>query len=178
MSETIEENGACLCRSVKFKVSGTIVFNGYCHCKSCSHSRGMSPVHLIGVTPAEGVEITEGAELLTTAKGYGKMRHTFCSKCGCLVYQYPEGANFRALLPTNFHIEDGINCTLPDKYRANCHVNYENRQMDSHDPLPKFKTFPWTAGVEGSGIMMNNHGKEISSFMTSQIPSFIKFHQF
>ena len=155
MSEKIEETGSCLCKGVQFKVSGNVLFNCLCHCKACSHSRGMSPVHVIGIQPPEGVEITKGSELLTTAKGYGKMMHTFCSKCGCIVYQCLEGGNFRDVMPTTFHIEDGVNCKLPEKYLPQKHVNYENRHYDWHDPLPKFKTFPPN--------MVDNMGNDIPS---------------
>ena len=151
MSETIEDIGACHCRGVKYKVSGKVIMNALCHCKACGHNRGMNPVHLIGVTPPEGVEITEGKELLTTAKGYGTLRHTFCSKCSCMIYQCPEGANFRAILPTNFHIEDGVVCKLPEKYLPKFHVNYENRHYDWGDTLPKFKCFPPNGKVDNQG---------------------------
>ena len=156
MSETIEDNGACRCRSVKYKVKGNVLFNALCHCKACCHNRGMSPVHLIGISPASAFEISEGAELLTKTNGYGKMRHAFCSKCGVMVNQHPDGADFYAVLPTNFHIEDGVNCKLPEKYLPKAHVNYENRQYDSCDKLPKFKVFP-------PGPMVDNQGNEISS---------------
>merc|ERR1712020_340166 len=91
IDETIEETGSCQCGAIKFKVSGNVMFNALCHCKACSHNRGMSPVHLIGVSPASAFEIIEGEELVTKVNGYGKMRHVFCSKCGVMVCQYPEG---------------------------------------------------------------------------------------
>ena len=84
-------------------------------------------------------------------EGYGKMRHCKCTKCGCSVYQYPEGGNFRALFPTNFHIEDGVNCRLPDEYLPKMHVNYENRHYDWYDDLPKFKCFPPQGKVDNQG---------------------------
>ena len=157
MSESIQDTGSCHCRSVKYKVNGNVMFNCFCHCKACCHSRGMSPVHLIGISPPEALEFTEGKELLTKTKGYGKMVHAFCSKCGTMVYQCPgEDVNFRAILPTNFHIEDGVNCKLPEKYLPKAHVNYENRQYDSCDKLPKFKCFPPTG-------MVDNQGNDIST---------------
>ena len=157
MAETIDDNGACHCRSVKYKVKGNMIMSALCHCKACSHSRGMSPVHLIGVSPPDAIEITEGKELLTKANGYGKMIHAFCSKCGTMVYQCPgEDAPFRAILPTNFHIENGVNCKLPEKYLPKIHVNYENRQYDSCDKLPKFKCFP------PNGVL-DNQGNELAS---------------
>ena len=152
MAEKIEDNGACQCRSVKFKVKGNMIMSALCHCKACCHQRGMSPVHLILISPPEGLQITEGAELLTKVKGYGSLIHAFCAKCGVMVYQHPDGANFRAILPTNLHIEDGVNCQLPKKYLPTMHCNYENRQYDASDDLPKFKCFP----PQG---LMDNQGK-------------------
>ena len=153
IDETIEETGSCQCGAIKFKVSGNVMFNALCHCKACSHNRGMSPVHLIGVTPPSSLQLTEGHEHLKLAKGYGKMRHKFCSKCGCIVYQYPKHANFRAILPTNFHLEaeDGIDCRLPEEYTPKAQVNYENRHQDYHDDLPKFKEFPPHKRLDNSG---------------------------
>ena len=155
--ETIEETGSCQCGSIKFKVSGNVIFNALCHCKSCSHNRGMSPVHLIGVTPPSSLQLTEGNEYLRLAKGYGKIRHKFCSKCGCIVYQYPKHANFRAILPTNFHLEEGTDCRLPDEYLPKAHINYENRHYDRLDDLPKFKAFPPQGRVDNSGYDIHSN---------------------
>ena len=152
MSEKrIEETGACQCRTVKFKVSGNVTLNCLCHCKACSHIRAMSPVHLILVTPAAGVKITEGSDVVMNAKGYGKLMHAFCSKCSCMLYEWPEGADFKAICPTNFHIEDGVSCKLPKKYLPEMHINYENRHYDWNDSLPKFKCFPPDGKVDHQG---------------------------
>ena len=160
----IDQKGSCYCGSVQFRAKGNILYNCFCHCKACSYNRGMSPVHLIGISPPEGIEITKGEELLTLYRGKGRMYYCFCEKCGCGVYQGPEGLPYRTVFPTNFHIEDGVNCALPDKHLPEFHVNYENRQMDWHDPLPKYKTFPsGVAEGPGYGITMNNRGEEISA---------------
>ena len=155
MTETIEDYGSCLCSSVKFKVSGNLLMNGLCHCRACSRAIGMSPVHLIVISPPEAVKITEGNELLSTVND-GRIRHTFCSKCGVMVYQYLEGGDFRSILPTNFHIEDGVDCKLPEKYMPKTHFNYENRHYDWCDSLPKFKCLP----PEGK---IDNQGNDITS---------------
>lgn len=154
---TIQESGSCRCGAIKFQVSGNVLFNALCHCKACSHNRGMSPVHLIGVTPPSSLLLKEGHEFLKLAKGYGKMRHKFCSKCGCIVYQYPKHANFRAIIPTNFHIEDDTDCRLPKEYIPKVHVNYENRHYDFHDDLPKFKGFPPHGRVDNSGYDIHSN---------------------
>ena len=75
-----------------------------------------------------------------------------CKTCGVNVYQHPKGGTFKAVLPTNFHIEQGdVGCLLPDVMRPTTHINYENRLLDSADNLPKCKAFP-------GGALMNNDG--------------------
>eukprot|EP00955_Chlamydomonas_euryale_P063882 358811-Chlamydomonas_euryale.AAC.4 len=56
---TISQTGRCHCGAVEYKVDGQILFNGLCHCKDCAHARGSSPVHVLAVTPASGVQITK-----------------------------------------------------------------------------------------------------------------------
>jgi hypothetical protein len=133
----------------------------------------MSPVHVIAVEPASAFEFTEGAEFVTkdtdgteyghgcaNSNDYGKMIHAFCSKCGVQVYQQPDGKDFHSIFPTNFHIEDEGNCRLPEKYLPKAHINYENRQYDWCDNLPKFKGFP-------PEPMVDNQGNEILSTKTT-----------
>eukprot|EP00959_Pyramimonas_sp_CCMP1952_P314865 6590994-Pyramimonas_sp.AAC.1 len=84
------------------------------------------------------------------------------SKCGCMLHQGPKGQPFRAVLPTCFHIENGgPDCLLPEAYKPTAHFNYENRQWDHSDDLPKYKTFP------GMGPKMDNKAGLISEWTPS-----------
>ena len=160
---SIDQRGSCQCGLVQFRARGKILFSTLCHCKTCSQSRGMSPVHVIGVTPAEGIDVTKGEDLLTLYRK-GRMYYCFCEKCGCGVFQGPDGFPFRGIYPTNFHIEQGVDCSLPEQFLPTHHGNYENRQIDWHDPLPKYKTFsrmPGLAQIPGAGIQLTNTGEEI-----------------
>ena len=115
----------------------------------------MSPVHIMGIQPPEGVQVTKGAHMINVYEPEnGTLMHCTCKKCGGGIYYCPKGAPFRLVYPTNFHIADGKNCKLPDDYLPTAHLNYENRLMDWHDPLPKFKTFPPPMG----SILLNNKG--------------------
>jgi transcription factor C subunit 7 len=158
----LDETGRCYCGKVTFHAKGTPVFNVLCHCRPCSRARGVGPMHLLGFRE-EDFEFLSGADLVKVVesppelvtKSYESprpMTHAFCTDCGCFVYQRPKGASFRALAPTTFHLETpsppgdegyscGVSCQLPARLHPTCHVNYENRQMDCHDALPKWRTF-------------------------------------
>ena len=152
---TIDQTGQCLCGAVKFKCCGKIKMNVFCHCKACSRTRGMSPVHLLGV-PTDCFEVTEGADKLKLTNFVGKLDHAFCSECGCGIYQCPRNADFKALFPTNFQISEGACCMYPDTLKAQAHINYENRVSDANDSLPKFKVWP-------GGQMCNSDGSIIDA---------------
>ena len=77
----------------------------YCHCKPCTRFRGVSPVHLLGVKPAEGaspITVTKGEQYVKMVgdQKYGSMEHAFCTECGCALFQSPKGAGFRAVSAT------------------------------------------------------------------------------
>lgn len=144
----INQTGQCLCGSVKFRVKGTIIFNELCHCRACGRARGMTPVHVVGVQGQ--LEVQQGD--IKTIAGLGSMTHTNCAACGCGIYQRPQGEHFYAVFPTTFQLESPQNnnntdggddmpsCLLPDYLQPTVHVNYENRLMDFHDSLPKYKS--------------------------------------
>ena len=98
-----------------------------------------------------------GEDHVRISNGYGKMIHAFCTNCGTGIYQYPDGATFRAVFPTTFQIHDASNeksCMLPEEYLPKAHVNYENRLTDWFDELPKYKT-------NRAGIRVTNNGEPI-----------------
>lgn len=148
----IIQTGRCNCGKIKFKLSGTVRMNGYCHCKACAAGQSQSPVHIIGVSSSD-FEIIEGSDSLSVGNGMGSMRHGFCKHCGSSVYQHPDGADFKATFPATYHIQDasGPGCKLPSEYLPQAHINYENRLMDSTDSLPKFKVWPSGERVENDG---------------------------
>ena len=164
MNQEIYEFGTCQCGIVKFHVSGNILVNALCHCKTCCYNRGMTPIHIIVVMPYK-IDITQGKELTTKYEVEDtKVTHVFCSLCGVMVYQTPKSKGYISILPTNFHIEkegngDGV-CILPDKYMPNMHMNYRRRHYDSSDQLPKFVTWPPNDFYPDEG-MCDNQGNPI-----------------
>lgn len=97
--------------------SGSWGARRYCHCKPCTRFRGVSPVHLLGVKPAEGespITVTKGEQYVKMVGDlkYGSMEHAFCTECGCALFQSPKGAGFRAVSATTLscpskHCDDG-----------------------------------------------------------------------
>jgi len=102
------------------------------------------------------------------------MNHAFCVECGSGVYQWNAGAvPGIAFFPTTFKFEDGESAAhltredfvgkrkgksymLPEQLKPKIHCNYENRQWDWADAIPKFKDFP--TGI-GSGIELYADGE-------------------
>jgi len=100
------------------------------------------------VTPAAGVQITQGEDKITTVGT--TVTRSFCSQCGCIVNQGPVGGSFRAVSPVTFHLPG----KLPEELLPKVHLNYENRHLDWNDDLPKFKMF-------GNSPRMDNQGNII-----------------
>uniref|UniRef100_A0A7S1EFA7 CENP-V/GFA domain-containing protein n=1 Tax=Hemiselmis andersenii TaxID=464988 RepID=A0A7S1EFA7_HEMAN len=154
---TIDEKGYCSCGAIEFSCKGDVKFNALCHCKLCSRFAGVSPIHIVGVSPkATAFEITKGADKLKTfITPNGKFSIDSCSECSARLAQGPTGADFRAIFPVVFHIEQGERgCLLREDLKPKVHMNYENRLYDHADDLTKFKEF-------GSSPKMDNSGKII-----------------
>lgn len=134
-----------MCGAVQFRACGEILFNQLCHCRSCGWAASTTPVHIIGVkTPSLEYSNGSGSDKVIVTKGHGNLEHARCKECLTQVYQKPKGMdNLVAVFPPTFHIggDDSIDQKLPPMYLPNHHANYENRAMDCHDNLPKFKCF-------------------------------------
>ena len=86
----------------------------------------------------------------------GTIKNSFCSECGTSLFCNPDKAPFKAFFPVNFHIEEGKCCMLPDHMKPKMHLNYENRQSDMCDDLPKLLSEPGSqaCGNDGTPIKM------------------------
>jgi hypothetical protein len=71
--------GGCLCGAVRYRVSGTKVDAGFCHCRLCQRSSG-APVLLWVTLSADAFQYIKGE-----ASGYQSStagRREFCGTCG------------------------------------------------------------------------------------------------
>jgi len=81
--ETQVRSGACHCGAVKFTVRLPAELRGArCDCSICS----MKGAVTVG-TPLDGLEITDGEDLLTLYRfNTGVAKHYFCSRCGSYTF--------------------------------------------------------------------------------------------
>lgn len=138
----IDYKGSCFCGKIEFQLEGKPISNVFCHCPGCSLGVGVSPVHCV-LVPDTNFRFIKGEEYVNIFDGSGPLRFGKCSECGANIFQYPEGAGFKACYPRMLHgYRNGTNNKLPEDLMPTAHVNYENRQMDYYDNLPKFDKFP------------------------------------
>jgi len=167
--KSVCHTGCCQCGEVKFKVEGQIAFTALCHCTFCVGTRGVGPVHLMGVAPETSMTITHGKENLVDH--VGKIVRTFCKKCGCQIQAVLKGSGIVTVLPLNFNIETAGaphngEFLLPAKFQPQSHVNYESRLFDAQDTLPKFKGL-FEAPLDNHGVEIGKAYVEVKNEDTS-----------
>jgi hypothetical protein len=95
---TLIHDGGCLCGAVRFRVTGTAKWTGYCHCHSCRKHTG-APVSAYAGFERGQVAFTDGS-LARYGSSAGVSRG-FCATCGStLTY---EGERW----PTEIHFHVG-----------------------------------------------------------------------
>jgi hypothetical protein len=85
--EEVMYEGSCLCRQVRYEISGELGDFGYCHCTSCRKASGSAHAANAPVRRSE-FRLLGGADLLREFESSpGKLR-VFCSNCGSPLYAY------------------------------------------------------------------------------------------
>ncbi|MDP7245359.1 MAG: hypothetical protein QF389_02100 [Planctomycetota bacterium] len=157
----LKAKGACHCGAIQYLVCGEVMVNGLCHCPNCTRSKGVSPVHLITLCGENSVEIMQGDELLQT-RALDKFHLVTCKMCHGPVMQYQEGMGFRAVFPVSLNLRRGNAGPdhgadrIPDEWKPQLHLNYENRLFDWDDDLPKFKVFPPDNPLKSDGTPLES----------------------
>lgn len=79
--------GSCLCRNVRYQITGELGEFGYCHCTSCRKASGSA--HAANAPVERGqFQLLGGADTLREFESSpGKLR-VFCSRCGSPIYAY------------------------------------------------------------------------------------------
>jgi len=75
--------GSCLCREVKYEITGSFAKFAHCHCARCRKSTGAAHASNIYLEPAQLAWVAGENEVarfdLTSAKSFAKW---FCRRCG------------------------------------------------------------------------------------------------
>ena len=72
----------CACKGVQVQVTGTPLFQGYCHCVNCREWYQKSPLPF-AVYPKDSVQVTNGSENVSKVSLVDpELERLFCSKCG------------------------------------------------------------------------------------------------
>ncbi|MFB9886271.1 GFA family protein [Balneatrix alpica] len=81
--------GSCLCRNVKYKISGKVGDIVHCHCETCRKAHGSAFSSVAAVADAD-FELSGNEHLKSFESSKGKRRY-FCANCGTQVYAKRDG---------------------------------------------------------------------------------------
>ncbi len=90
--------GACLCGTVKIRVTAPPLLTLACHCRDCQKFSA-SAYSLTTMFPADSV--TMSGDLITGGLGATDRRHHFCASCLNFVYSQVKGSEHRINLRTS-----------------------------------------------------------------------------
>ncbi len=129
--------GGCMCRAVRYAVSGEPVWVGHCHCESCRRHTG-GPVVTFVCFKKDQVAFTKGArQIYNSSPG---VERAFCGQCGTpLTWEGKSEVPERGMI-VEFHIS-----TLddPSAFIPTNHLFYTERiaWFDVADDLPRYHGF-------------------------------------
>ncbi len=83
--------GSCLCRKVRYAISGKVGDIVHCHCITCRKAHGSAFSSVAGVNDRD-IKITGEENLDSYESSNGKKRF-FCTNCGTQVYAKRDGTN-------------------------------------------------------------------------------------
>ncbi len=139
MNEAVHE-GQCFCGRVRFRLTGSPVAMGYCHCDSCRHwSAG--PVNAFTLWAPDALHVEQGGDAIGSYHKTEASYRKWCTVCGGHLFTEHPGFGlvdvYAALLPTL-------------KFEPGVHVHYQETVLRIHDGQPKMRDLPGEMG--GSGI--------------------------
>mgnify|MGYP002528526313 CR=1 FL=1 len=138
-SDETTHKGSCVCGAVEVTATGAPFAMGYCHCKDC-RAWSAGPVNAFTLWKRHAVEITQGAEHITTHKKTEASHRQSCSKCGGHVMTDHPGGDFT----------DVYAAILPSPaFEPGLHVHSESTVLPTKDGLPKTKALPGDMGGPG-----------------------------
>jgi hypothetical protein len=140
MSATYQ--GSCFCGAVQFTVTGEPAAMGYCHCESC-RTWSAGPVNAFTLWPPTAVQITRGADNISSYNKTTASRRQWCKSCGGHLFtEHPA-----------WNLVDVYAAVIPGlPFKPGVHVHYQETKLRMHDGLPKMQDVPKEMG--GSGVTL------------------------
>jgi len=129
-----ERQGYCLCRAIRFQVTGEPLWVGICHCESCRRATGGVLVAACGYPRDRVAFLGEGPTYYVSSPG---VRRGFCPRCGTsLTFESTRW-------PDDVHLMVG-NFESPESFTPQCHVFAGERMpwLRFADGLPRYRTVP------------------------------------
>jgi len=151
--------GKCYCDAVEFEAAGDPLFTQHCHCEKCREIASLSQrdsdkigYSFTAAYLTDKLNITKGKNKLETVTR-NNSNLLLCSQCKSLIYGISQEPNKQGGIGINVNNFDFDN-DLPDVFKPDKHLWYENRIVDINDQLPKYKDAP--KEQFGSGELISN----------------------
>ncbi len=129
--ETRRREGSCYCGAVRFCVRDPAKFVAHDHCSICRRVAGAAYVTWCGFRE-EQLEITSGADVLTTHASSEGATRQFCSRCGS--HLFFRGARWPGEVHVTLATLKDVEGLTP---QAHVYVSDRAPWVAIHDDLPK-----------------------------------------
>ena len=84
-----EVEGGCLCGAVRYRVTGTALSRGICHCRTCRRASGAPSVAWVTFRSSDVSFTADPAGEPTILRSSPPVLRTFCGRCGTpLTYRH------------------------------------------------------------------------------------------
>jgi hypothetical protein len=137
-----EYKGSCFCGAVEITVTGEPAAMGYCHCDSC-RKWSAGPVNAFSLWPQSSVQVTRGADQISTYAKTPQSQRKWCKTCGGhIMTDHPA-----------WGLTDVYAAIIPDlPFKPAVHVHYQESVLRIRDGLPKQKDVPAEMGGSGQVV--------------------------
>jgi hypothetical protein len=86
-----KQSGGCLCRAVRYEISGELPVGASCFCRACQYVSGGAPAHVVRV-PRARFALVAGAPRVhwSVAESGTRVAREFCETCGTPLFAHNE----------------------------------------------------------------------------------------
>lgn len=126
-------NGGCMCKAVRYSLTGPFSYSAHCHCRSCQLAVGAGFATFSAVAP-ENFEITSGE--ITIYNSSPGVQRGFCKNCGTSLTFTGDDWSDVAILTATL---DDPSAAVPT---SNVYLEHRQNWVALDDSLKQFDQFP------------------------------------